>query len=293
MSTQAESNWPDRVHVDDDEVEVIVGRTQAEANWQDHEDPRTHPAVRVYTLVCVAALVAVVMVLAARGLSWPALLPLLAGGAAALAGWSAGPPLVLLCVSVLLLVRVRDLHLTILAGLPDWLPMDLTLAAALLVYVAAQYRVQSMVRHIFPPDLRRRRRGRRTSTDIPLPPVEEPRSPDLVGPAEAARLVVILILVAALTALAWVLLLQWPPPWGFAHRPWALLVLAWLALGVSVTVMALSGWQHMNQAQPEQALMYLQDQLWRETRREQSRLNRWLVWLRLRRQRKAQQEGRV
>jgi hypothetical protein len=29
---------------------------------------------------------------------------------------------------------------------------------------------------------------------------------------------------------------------------------------------------------PEEAALYLQDELWRQTRREQARLNRWLAW---------------
>jgi len=39
-------------------------------------------------------------------------------------------------------------------------------------------------------------------------------------------------------------------------------------------------------ATPEEALLYLQDQVWRDTRCEQSRINRWLVWARLRWQRR-------
>jgi len=39
-------------------------------------------------------------------------------------------------------------------------------------------------------------------------------------------------------------------------------------------------------ATPEESLLYLQDQSWRHTRREQGNLNRWLTWARLRVQRK-------
>jgi hypothetical protein len=42
-------------------------------------------------------------------------------------------------------------------------------------------------------------------------------------------------------------------------------------------------------ARPEENLLYLQDQLWRQTRHEQSTLNRWLVWARLRWQRRKEQ----
>jgi hypothetical protein len=252
-------------------------------------DPQAHPAVRQYVLVCVSALVVVVMVLAVRGSGWTALLPLLAGGAAAVAGWSAGPLLVIACVGVLLRVRAREMHSGLIQGLPDALPLDLALAAAVLVYVVAQYRIQSLLRHVFPPDPRRRPLRRRPTARL-LPPVHEPRSPDLVGPGEAARLVLGLLLVAGLAAMLWAVLSQWPPPWGFGRRAWVLLVLAWSGLAVVGMAFAVAGWQRMDRACPEEALMYLQDQLWRETRREQSRLNRWLVWARLRRQRAARRE---
>ncbi len=38
-------------------------------------------------------------------------------------------------------------------------------------------------------------------------------------------------------------------------------------------------------ASDTESRMFLQEQLWRETRREQSRANRWLTWARLRAQR--------
>ena len=37
---------------------------------------------------------------------------------------------------------------------------------------------------------------------------------------------------------------------------------------------------------PEEAAMFLQDELWRQTRREQARLGRWLAWATLRRRRR-------
>jgi hypothetical protein len=42
-------------------------------------------------------------------------------------------------------------------------------------------------------------------------------------------------------------------------------------------------------APTEENLLYLQDQLWQQTRHEQATLNRWLVWARLRWQRRKEQ----
>src|SRR5262249_35161929 len=49
---------------------------------------------------------------------------------------------------------------------------------------------------------------------------------------------------------------------------------------------AVLGYLRSLQAPPADNFLYLQDQLWRQTRGEQSLLNRWLTWARLRLQRR-------
>jgi hypothetical protein len=49
---------------------------------------------------------------------------------------------------------------------------------------------------------------------------------------------------------------------------------------------ALLGYLRWARATPEESLLYLQDQAWAATRSEQRRLNRWLIWARLRRRQK-------
>ena len=49
---------------------------------------------------------------------------------------------------------------------------------------------------------------------------------------------------------------------------------------------AVLAWLGRMLASRQQSLMFLQDQLWAQTRGEQRRINRWAVWARLRRQRK-------
>jgi hypothetical protein len=251
------------------------------------DDPRSRPAVRNYTLVCVGALLLVVVVLAVRGAGWPAILPLLAGGLAAALGWGSGPPLVLGCVAGVLLVRVRHRGQGWFTGVPDAIALDLVLAAAVLVYAAAQYRLQSLVRNVFPVDPRRRPPRRRRPDALPQPPAEELRSPDLVPAGELQQMILSLLLLAGLAAILWQYLTGSVPPLNFDPREWFLLVVAWAA-GVTVVVAAaVTGWLRIDRAGPDEAMVYLQDQLWKQTRREQSRINRWLVWARLRRQRAA------
>src|SRR5215472_12920236 len=71
---------------------------------------RSHPAVRNYTLFCLAALLLLVVCLVDRGLDWWSLLPALVGGVALLAQWSIGPPLVLLSLTGLILANTRYSH---------------------------------------------------------------------------------------------------------------------------------------------------------------------------------------
>jgi hypothetical protein len=63
---------------------------------------------------------------------------------------------------------------------------------------------------------------------------------------------------------------------------WQALLLLWaggLGLALAASVLGYLGW---SRATPEESRLYLQDQLWRETRAEQGEVNRWRVWARRR-----------
>jgi hypothetical protein len=82
--------------------------------------------------------------------------------------------------------------------------------------------------------------------------------------------------------------LRWLPQergntFAYPSPAWSAIVLAWaLGLGImtAVGVLAYLGRTLMTQ---REARLFLQDTLWRETRREQSRVNYWLAWAWLRR----------
>jgi hypothetical protein len=83
-----------------------------------------------------------------------------------------------------------------------------------------------------------------------------------------------------------------PPPAWLDLDPtlWRLLLLVWgMGLGLA-GLHAFLSYVGRIQASREESLLYLQDQLWSQTRGEERRINRWAVWGRLRRQRK--EEGR-
>jgi hypothetical protein len=255
-------------------------------------DPRSHPAVRNYTLLCLAALLVLTLGLAQLDVGGLALLPLLAGSVAVAACWSIGPPLVLLCLAGVLFVQLRARGRGLLGGAPDSFAADLAISVATLVYVVGQYRLQSLVRFVFPPDYRRRR-PRKPAAGLRLPPPEQPRSPDLVGQAELLQLALAGLVFGALASAAWGAVVRQRPALGFDTREWQALVLVWSGGTLLAVAGAVAGYLRLRRSTPEEGLVYLQDQMWRQTRREQSRLNRWLAWARLRRQRKLRRKEKT
>jgi hypothetical protein len=199
------------------------------------------------------------------------------------------PPLVLLCLTVLLLVRAEVW--------PYWywyrhrsdVTSDLALACGVLAYVAGHFRLQGLVRQSRPADERNARRRRRMpGADRWLLPTSARRPAGLVRGNELALLLVGIPAFSVLGYVVWTRLeLEFPfPVLGLPPPFWRALVLVWvLFLGLAVTgaVLGYLGWV---QAGRDDCLLYLQDQLWSATRGEQRRINRWLVWLRLRAQRR-------
>jgi hypothetical protein len=59
---------------------------------------------------------------------------------------------------------------------------------------------------------------------------------------------------------------------------WQLMVLLWLVSIVLIVAAGVLAYLGTRRLSPEEAALYLQDQVWRQTRREQARLNRWLTW---------------
>jgi hypothetical protein len=260
-----------------------------ETELQDaKDDPLGQPGARDYTLVCVAALLVQVVVLVQEmdiGL-W-VVLPLLIGCAGLVARWGVGPPLVLLCITAFYLLRYRyripwgsDLALDPLG--------DGALAVATLVYIAGAYRLLSITRRAFPQEARR---GRLPAGSPPrwLPPdASTQRSAEQVRTTEVAALLLMGVLFVALACLAWFSVTEAfrYPLLQVDRTTWQTLLVIWLtflALVVSSSVLGYLGWQQMSRTE---AILYLQDQLWRQTRAEQASVQGWLVWAKLRAERR-------
>ena len=253
---------------------------------------RSRPSVRGYTILCLTGLMGMVLALVEndRDLLWVLLLA--AVGAAGVVGhWRIAPPLLLLGLAAL-----EWFHLV---GQPSFLGgavweetifMDAVLAASVLTYAAGHCRLLALVHTIFPIDLRqppqpRGRDGRRE----PAPGGRQRRSPELPGPWEMPLLAIAAGMWAVGVSLFWLALTAAEPPLYMSAGLWRGLLLVFL-VGLTTAVLAgAAAYLHWAAAAPEEHLLYLQDQLWRETRREQNRINRFLTWARLRAQQRKEQ----
>jgi hypothetical protein len=166
--------------------------------------------------------------------------------------------------------------------------MDLVLCIAVLAYVLGHYRLLSLVRSIFPPDPRRRHSDS-----------SQRRAAHLVTGREMALVGLAVPVWTGLALLVWVWMNEsdLPPALhlpdipgqtllGMPRELWHLVWLLWHGLLVLAVAGIVAGYLRRATATAEESLLYLQDQCWRLTRREQSVLNRWLTWARLRAQRK-------
>ncbi len=270
-----------------------------------------HPAVRDHVLVGMGALTLLVAALVLRRPDPWVLLPAFLGALGLLFRWRTAPLLVLLAVVLLLAswwlgTDPGRLGTFVMHWLRWWLtgwwrgrvplartgtpsrgarPLsDLLLAVSLLAYAAAHYRLQGLVWRVLPPDPRVPRAARRGREGTLRRPADQ---------AAAGELIVLLPALAAwavLAALLWTWLRRRETDLEMADSSWQAILVLWLLGGGVLAAAGLLRYLALRRMTPTEAALYLQDVLWRETRREQGRLNRWLAWAWLRRRRREEKE---
>jgi hypothetical protein len=252
-------------------------------------DPKTianHPAVRLHTFICLGALVVALFGLLERGFGAWSLFPVFVGSLGLAARWRLTPVLFLMSLGALLWVgainRRFGFHATSLFGLGEFI-----FCAGVLAFVSANYRLHSFVDRIFPADTRlpTPKKGARLVKELRAP-VQPPirRSADHVTNREILLLLVTLPLWAAVAQAAWAWLqTRENPPLELSPRRWQAILLVWMIGLPTILIASFLSYRGWNRWHAEEATLFLQDQVWRETRKEQRRLGEWLAWARKRR----------
>jgi hypothetical protein len=262
--------------------------------------PTREAVIRNYEYFSFTALLTVVLILVERGSGLLSLIPFLMGLGGIAGSWRLAVPLFLLAVTFAITCTNVSLFTRLFTSYWEYDPLsDWLLSAAVLAYAAGQCRLQGASGSVLPRDPRL------------------PRSPSPTAGHEAGRradfgrelLVVALAVIiwAALAPVAWDRLPGLAreglpePVWqalaplvepGHADafrdlwaRIWHLVILAWLLILGTIVCRGLLNLMSWGRRRPDEALMFLQDIFWRETRGEQRRLFRRLAWERLRRER--------
>ncbi len=259
--------------------------------------PSPQPALRQYNRVCLLSLLVMLPLLLELGLGEWSLVVVALGCICLLLELSFGPLLFLISLLWLLLAQGRGLHplyliasplrgLQPVAGPAQATLPALALAVPVLVYLVGSYRLLALNNTLFPIKPKRQRSFRSFRLSRTEAPPRERRPVQAVQPREFPLLVVSALVWAVLAWLFWEWLKTQKPLPRFHPAGWRSLLLIWLSgMGLMLTS-ALLAYLSQALAGAEASAIALQDELWLQTRREQSRLNRWLVAARLRRQRK-------
>jgi hypothetical protein len=253
------------------------------------------PGVRAYVLVCLGGLLAIFAGLMERGGGLSILFPLIVGMLALIFRWNWAPIYLIFSVIWVIWAAARglDLFSSVLYsfGYPTsatkdsfhWRPLaDGIICLGVLLYSAGSYRLQGLVVNLFPVEPRRypsspgMRRGVR-------PKPRPRRTARLVSGPEIVRLLFVAAGCTGTAFLLWYWLGNLKSRLDPSPEHWRVMVLVWL-FGVGLIVVAsVLGYLGQRRMLPDEAALYLQDVVWRETPREQRRLMSWLAWARLRR----------
>jgi hypothetical protein len=274
------------------------------------ERPTQAPSVRNYVFVGMAAVIVFLLATLARGAELAGLFAAVLAVSGLLGRWASGPFVFTIFAGYLIFDPYGFHWMRFFSGYRSMrmrgstadAELDLgslLIVLAVLVYLMAQYRIFSLLTYAVPTDPRRvtdhrnatrpprwGRRWRRT-----LPPVDpsarndphQKRSPRAVAESELPQMLAVAAACVLGAQVVWAVLARFEPR-GDIEPPLARVMLLVWVVGVGVMVAsAVLGYMAVRRAPPDEAAMYLQDELWKETRREQQRIQRWRAWTRGRR----------
>ena len=260
----------------------------SEAPATRSDNPIFIPGVRDYMFLGLAAALVLFLGLAFLSSLVPALLISLLAAAGIMLRFVIAPGLVILLTGYFL----ADPFLLLLSGSRSvaWRPennsleytfalADLVIVMALLVYLLAQFRVLAFTRNAIPEFTRPRARRVGDKRPSARRPAEHVHESEFTFGILAAFLA--LIAGQLLTLLVFALGPEEPEFGLYGRERFDRLALYVWILVVSATLLtAAAAYIRVRRMTGEQARRFLENTAWNETQREQSRLQRWRVWLR-------------
>ncbi|HVL14125.1 MAG TPA: hypothetical protein VM529_16260 [Gemmata sp.] len=252
------------------------------------------PDVRNYTIAVLSSLAMIFLVLFTQNSDIGGALIGLVGVAGVLFRWTAAPPLILLLLTYFMIFPF---------GVPlgaEWKlweiedgrfrPLDVILAASVMVYVVSHYRLIGFVHQAMAYDGGAKRRDERPTR----------RPPALIAPAELGVLLGFAAAFTFLGQLVWLVAtsvqinpardfpIEWVgegramrqgEPFGVAPvKTTTFMILLGLIAGGVLLARVVFGYWSFRQMSPAEGGMILLDGGWDETKRERSRLEKWRAW---------------
>ena len=228
-------------------------------------NPATQPLAVAYLIGGLAALLAIGFSMQ-RSEPLAAFAPALIGVGGLIFHWRWAPLGVLAALAGGLVLAPRSAPLA----------QHLLLCGSVVFYLLSQYRLTSLRAGILPAEA--------DSGDEPVS-----RNSD-ADPTREFGTALMTAAAAAVTAFfLWEITALVRPRWNLQSVDWRLELLVWFAAIVVIGAMSVIGYLSWRRQSGDEALLYLRDEFWRQTRGEQRKINRWLAWGR----RRAERAGRT
>ena len=250
------------------------------------------PAVRAYIFIGLAALLVYYTLMSDRGGELGALLTIVIAVPGLIGRWTISPILFLILVTYLIfdpgfagLAEAFDSYRRSYSGRRSFtgnvVLEDLLLAASILLYLMAHYRLMSFVHKSMPDDPAPRRKGQ-PEPDIPRRPFK------LFAERELGILLGIGVACVILGASLWFLISGYESgqrlggTWGLSRPVARFIVFMWSVGTGAVLVGVVFRYLALRSMSWFEARLIVQDLFYLETRREQERIYRWRDWFRKR-----------
>lgn len=228
------------------------------------QNPATRPLAVAYLIAGLAAVLSIGFLLQ-RADQRAALGPVLIGIGGLVFQWRWAPLGVLVALTAGLVLTPRMTSLT----------HHLLLCGSVVFYLLAQYRLLSLRAAILP---------------VESDPGEQPvlREPDVEPMRELGSALLTAAAAAVGAFFLWEVTALLRPKWNLYSIDWRLELLVWAAAVIVIAAISAIGYLSWRRQSRDEALLYLRDEFWRQTRGEQRKINRWLAWGRRRAERAAQ-----